>query len=162
MTEEIEHDFKNLVIAEQQLEKEQMKYHLKKDTGMWAESKKLVKESNKLSQNDPYLFDFMCQYVLDNDDNFLKDVEGVHFYSNNLQETIKLTGPEARHFVENYKIPKTIPSQNMLYSIIYGNQDVSKYQVYLYVYFKDTIIDFNNNWRDLNPLNTYTVIPRNP
>ena len=58
MTEELEHDFNKLVIAEQQLEKERMEYHLKKNTGMWVESKNLVKESNNLSPNDPYLFDF--------------------------------------------------------------------------------------------------------
>ena len=162
MTTELEHDFNELVIAEQQQEKERMDYHLKKNSGMWVESKKIVHESNKLSPNDPYLFDFMCQYVIDNDDNFLRGVEGVHFYSENIQDTIKLTGPEAQHFIENYKIPRTIPSQNMLYSMIYGNQDISKYNVYLYVYFKDTIIDFNNNWRDPNPMNAYNIIPRNP
>ena len=29
--------------------------------------------------------------------------------------------------------------------MIYSNQDISKYNIYLYVYFKDTIIDFNNS-----------------
>lgn len=162
MTEELEHDFNELVIVEQRLEKERMDYHLNKDSGMWLESKKLVQESNKLSPNDPYLFDFMCQYVIDNDDNFLREVEGVHFYSEDNEKIVKLTGSEAQHFVENYKIPKSIPSQNMLYSMIYGYQNISHYNVYLYIYFKDTIVDFHNNWRDPNPMNTYTIIPRNP
>lgn len=162
MTTEIYHDLNDLVISKQQMEKARMDYHLNKDSGMWKKTKKIVNESLKLSPNDPYLFDFMCQYVIDNDDNFLQDIEGVNFYSEENKKIIKLTGPEAHHFVENYKIPKTKPSQNVLYSMIYGNQNISQYNVYLYIYFKDVIVDFHNNWHNHNPMNTYTIIPRNP
>jgi len=161
MTTELEHDFNQLVIEEQRMEKERMEYHLKKDSGMWIESKKIVQRSFMISPSDEYLFDFMSTHVMDND-KFLREVEGVHFYCDKSDTTVKLTGPEARHFVENYKIPSTLPTNSYLYSMMFGNPDVSEYNVYLYIYFKDIIVDFPNNWRNSDPENVFTIIPRNP
>lgn len=160
MTTEIEHDFNQLVIEEQRMEKERMNYHLKKDSGMWSESKELVNRSLVISSNDDYLFDFISLVM--EDDTFLKDVEGIHFCNEKTKSTIKLTGSEARHFVENYKIPATLPTNSYIYSLMFGNPDVTEYNVYLYVYFKDKIIDFPNNWRNTNSDDIFTIIPRNP
>lgn len=161
MTTEIEHGFNQLVIEEQRMEKERMEYHLKKDSGLWVKSKDLVNRSFTISSNDDYLFDFMTKHVMD-DDTFLKDVEGVHFHCEKSKSTVKLTGPEARHFVENYKMPSTLPTNSYIYSMMFGNPDITEYNVYLYVYFKDIIVDFPNNWRDRDTDNLFTIIPRNP
>tara|TARA_Y100000389_G_C17407688_1_gene489012 strand:- start:684 stop:1169 length:486 start_codon:yes stop_codon:yes gene_type:complete len=161
MTTEIEHDFNKFVIEEQRMEKERMEYHLKKDSGLWVKSKDLVNRSFTISSNDDYLFDFMTKHVMD-DDTFLKDVERVHFHCKKSKSTVKLTGPEARHFVENYKMPSTLPTNSYIYSMMFGNPDITEYNVYLYVYFKDIIVDFPNNWRDRDTDNLFTIIPRNP
>lgn len=161
MVTKIEHDSNQLVIDEQILEKERMKYHLKKDSGLWVESKELIQRSFILSIKDDYIFDFMSTHVL-NGDNFIKDVEGVNFYCEKTKKSVKLTGPEARHFVENYKMPSTIPTNNYIYSMMFGKLDVLEYNVYIYVYFKDIIVDFSNNWRDKDSDNIFTIIPRNP
>ena len=161
MEEQLISDFNELVLQEQKQEKERMDYHMRKDNGAWIQSKNLVNQSRELSPNDPYLYDFMAQYVVESKE-FLREIEGIRFFTPKTGETISLTGPEARHFVENYKIPSTLPSQNMLYSMIYGKPDTSPYDVYIYVYFDDTIVDFTNNWRDTNPRNAFTIIPRHP
>lgn len=142
-------------------EKSRFNYHLKKDSGMWKDSKELVKKSELLSPLDMCLYDFMEKYVMSYD-NFLRDIEGIHYYSEDTKDIIKLTGVESWHFVENYKIPATIPKQNMLYSMLYGKLDNKAYNVYIYVYFKDTIVDFTNGWTAENPYTSFNIIPRNP
>lgn len=161
MTKEIEHDYNQLVIEEQRIEKERMEYHMKKDSGMWVVSKELVQRSFVISPDDDYLFDFISTHIMKND-KFLKDIEGIQFFCEKSKKTIKLTSHEARHFVENYKIPSTIPRNNYLYSMMFGNPEISEYNVYLYVYFKDIIIDFPNNWRETNSNDVFNIIPRNP
>ena len=149
------------ILLEQQEEEARMHYHMNKDSGMWLDSKTLVNESNKLNCNSGYLFDFMCEYVVNNDD-FLSSVDGVHFISDNRDKAIRLTGTEARHFIENYRMPVELPYNNLLYSMFYGRPDTTAYNVYIYVYLKDSIIDFSNQWRNSNPMDMFTIIPRNP